>query len=280
MLRIPGYGRPGAFRKVLKDTSLSELAIDVALRRRRPEDGHLRGGLSEEVDLYARVVAMAWYRQDVDDAGRGYALSIGLGSAFSYVRKRPTLYDATNVAVHIDPLPGTPTDFRDKMSVTHLVGPVVDWTRFGRGFKLRLVADAYVDFAMMTAYAFNAYSAVHSIEGMKTTLGYFGYHYALGRQRLGPRRPRMGSLLGPRPGQRPHLRLLGEPGPVPGRSSPTTRTPPTPGPGSCSRPDGGCPPSPCASSAPSRPSIAKAGSGTFGRAGNETRTFAGLSYFF
>ncbi len=185
MLRIPGYGRPGAFRKVLKDTSLSELAIDVALRRRRPEDGHLRGGLSEEVDLYARVVPMAWYRQDVDDAGRGYALSIGLGSAFSYVRKRPTLYDATNVAVHIDPLPGTPTDFRDKMSVTHLVGPVVDWTRFGRGFKLRLVADAYVDFAMMTAYAFNAYSAVHSIEGMKTTLGYFGYHYALGASASG-----------------------------------------------------------------------------------------------
>jgi len=128
---------------------------------------------------------MAWYRQDVDELGRGYALSIGLGSAFSYVRKRPAVYDATNVQVHIDPLPERPTDFRDKMSVTHLVGPVVDWTRFGRKLKVRVVADAYADFALMNAYAFNAYSAVHALEGMKTTLAYFGYHYALGASASG-----------------------------------------------------------------------------------------------
>lgn len=180
IIRVPEYGRPGSFHRVLKDVSLSQLDIDVVLRRRRPEDAHLRGGASEEVDLYARVVPLAWYRQAVDEAGRGYALSLGLGSAFSYVRKRPTVYDATSVQVHIDPLPATPTDFRDKMSVTHLFGPVLDWTRFGRGVKVRVVADAYADFAMMSAYAFNAYSASHSIEGMKTTLAYFGYHYALG----------------------------------------------------------------------------------------------------
>ena len=71
------------------------------------------------------------------------------------------------------------------MSVTHLVGPVVDWTRFGRKLKVRVVADAYADFAMMNAYAFNAYSAVHAIDGMKTTLAYFGYHYALGASASG-----------------------------------------------------------------------------------------------
>jgi len=174
IVRTPEYGRPGTFRKVLRDISLSELSIDVALAERRPEDGHLSDGPSEEVDFYARTVPMAWYRQDIDELGRGYALSIGLGSAFSYVRKRPAVYDATNVQVHIDPLPERPTDFRDKMSVTHLVGPVVDWTRFGRRLKVRVVADAYADFAMMNAYAFNAYSAVHALEGMKTTLAYFG----------------------------------------------------------------------------------------------------------
>ena len=185
IIRTPEYGRPGAVRKVLRDTSLSELAIEVALRKRPPGDEYLRDGLSEEVDLYARVVGLAWYRQNVDELGRGYALSLGLGSALTYLRKRPTLYDARSVQVRLDPLPETPTDFRDKMTVTHLVGPVVDWTRFGRGLKIRAVADAYVDFALMNAYAFNAYSAVRPIDGMKTTLNYYGYHYALGASASG-----------------------------------------------------------------------------------------------
>jgi hypothetical protein len=185
IVRTPEYGRPGVFGKVLRDISLSELAIDVALRGRRAGDDHLRGGLSEEVNLFTRVVGLAWYRQNIDGLGRGDALSIGIGSAFTYVRKRPTLYDSTTVQVRIDPLPETPTDFRDKMAVTHLVGPVLDWTRFGRKLKLRVVADAYFDFALMNAFAFNAYSAVHSIEGLKTTLSYFGYHYALGASASG-----------------------------------------------------------------------------------------------
>jgi hypothetical protein len=32
----------------------------------------------------------------------------------------------------------------------------------------------------MSSYAFNAYSAAFPIEGLKTTMSYFGYHYALG----------------------------------------------------------------------------------------------------
>jgi hypothetical protein len=180
IIRTPEYGRPGVVRQVLRDTSLSELSIDVAVRKRQPGDEHLRDGLSEEVDLFARVVGLAWYRQKIDELGRGSALSIGLGSALTYLRKRPTLYDARSVQVRLDPLPATPTDFRDKMTVTHLLGPVVDWTRFARGLKLRVVADAYVDFALMNAFAFNAYSAVHPIEGMKTTLSYYGYDYAFG----------------------------------------------------------------------------------------------------
>lgn len=180
IIRTPEYGRPGEVRKKLRDTSLSELSIEVALRGRPEGFDHLKDGPSEEVDFFARVVGLAWYRQKIDDLGRGSALSIGLGSALTYVRKRPTVYDSTSVQVHIDPLPETPTDFREKMTVTHLAGPVLDWTRFGRGIKVRVVADAYVDFALMSSYAFNAYSAVHSIEGMKTTMSYFGYHYALG----------------------------------------------------------------------------------------------------
>jgi hypothetical protein len=185
IIRTPEYGRPGVVRKVLRDTSLSELSIEVAVRGRQPGDDHLESGLAEEVDLYARVVGLAWYRQNIDESGRGTALSVGLGSALSYLRKRPTVYDSRSAQVRVDPLPGTPTDFRDKYAVTHLFGPVIDWTRFGRGLKIRVVADAYLDFALMNAFAFNAYSAAHSIEGMKTTLNYYGYSYAYGASASG-----------------------------------------------------------------------------------------------
>ena len=180
LILTPEYGRPGTVRKTLRDTSLSELVFDVALGQRPPGEEHLRTGLDEEINFSTRVVGLAMYRQKIDELGRGYALSIGLGSALTYVRKRPTLYDSRSVLARLDPPPATPTDFRDKMTVAHLAGPVVDWTRFSRGLKIRAVADAYLDFAMMNAWAFNAYSAVYPIEGLKTTLSYYGYHYALG----------------------------------------------------------------------------------------------------
>ena len=180
IIRTPEYGKQGTFKKVLRDTSLSELSAEVVLRQRPAADVQLAERLADEVDLYARVVGLAWYRQDIDALGRGSAFSIGLGSALTYLRKRPVFYDSRGFRARFEPLPATPTDFRDKMTVTHLLGPVVDWTRFGRRLKIRAVADAYVDFAMMNAFAFNAYSAVHSIEGMKTTLNYYGYSYAYG----------------------------------------------------------------------------------------------------
>jgi hypothetical protein len=180
LIRTPEYGRPGTFRKVLHDTTLSELSLGARLRRPGSGEEDLRGGPSEEVDIFARVVGLSWFRQTIDELGRGSSLSIGLGSALTYLRKRPPLYDARAAQVRIDPVPERPTDFRDKLAVTHLLGPVVDWTRFGRNLRIRAVADAYFDFALVNAYAFNAYSALYPIDDLKTTLAYYGYHYAYG----------------------------------------------------------------------------------------------------
>ena len=180
IVRPSSYGRPGVFRKTLRDTSMSELSLEVALRDRPQGEEHLNDGYAEEWDLTTRIVGLAWYRQNIDQLGRGHALSFGLGSALTYLRKRAVLYDSRSVQVKLDPLPETPTDFRDKMTVAHIIGPVLDWTRFGRGLRFRLVADAYLDFAQMGSFAFNAYSAAQPIEGMKTTLNYYGYHYAYG----------------------------------------------------------------------------------------------------
>ena len=180
LIRTPEYGKPGTFTKVRHDSSLNELSFTAALRRRSPSDTELRSGLNDEIDFYARVVGLSWYKQSIDELGRGSALSIGLGSALTYLRKRPVFYDVRGAPVHIVPPPETPTGFTDKMTVAHLFGPVLDWTRFGRGVKVRVVADAYFDFAMMNAFAMNAYSAVFPITGMKTTLSYYGYYYGYG----------------------------------------------------------------------------------------------------
>jgi hypothetical protein len=185
IIRTPEYGQPGTFKKTVRDTSFSELSIDVILRAYQPEDVDLKDGPFEEVDFTTRTVGLSSYSQKIDELGRGSALSIGLGSALTFVRKRPPVYDDKSVRVYLDPLPPTPTDFRDKLAVAHIAGPVVDWTHFGRGFKVRAVADAYLDFGMVHAFAFNAYSADHSIEGMKSTLGYYAYTYSYGTSASG-----------------------------------------------------------------------------------------------
>jgi len=180
IVHVPEYGQPGVFRKTLRDTSVSEFSMDLALSRRRPGEEILRPGLDEEAFFFTRVVGLAAYKQNIDALSRGYAFSVGLGSAFTYLRKRPVYYDSRDYQVHITPAPVPPVDFRDKMTVVHIAGPVVDWTRFARTFRLRAMADAYLDFAMMNAWAFNAYSRLHPIAGLKTTLAYYGYHYAFG----------------------------------------------------------------------------------------------------
>ena len=180
LIHVPEYGRPGVFRRTLRDTMFTELSFDMSLRKRLSGDREARDGLDEEANLFARVVSWASYRQDIDELSRGHAVSLGLGSAFSYVRRRPVVYDSQAVRVRIDPPPDGPVDFRDKISVVHIAGPVLDWTSFGRGWKLRAMADAYLDFAMVGAAAINEFSRIREVAGLKTTLAYYGYHYAWG----------------------------------------------------------------------------------------------------
>ena len=75
--------------------------------------------------------------------------------------------------------------FRDKFSTVHLAGPVVDWTYSGRGLRLRGIAEAYLDFSLVNSFALNEYSYFSDISGMKTTLLYYGYYYAVGISLLG-----------------------------------------------------------------------------------------------
>ncbi len=189
----PGFGKAATFRKSIQGLYLSELSLDLAVGGDRAVDEALAlgwtetdlasGGFADEINFSARTVNWAWYRQDIDDLSRGSSFSLGLGSAFTYFRKTPALRIDTGelrVRTGEDLQLDKPRFFRDKISVVHLAGPVLDWWRYGREARLRVTAEAYIDFALVNSFALNTHSADHDISGMKTTLLHYGYYYAWG----------------------------------------------------------------------------------------------------
>jgi hypothetical protein len=174
LLGLSEYGKSGEIRDKIKDTYFSEISLDYAVR-----DGH-----ADETRLLTKAVTLGLFRQKIAEDGEGHCLILGLGSAFEYFKKRPLAsYDSNPVPVmtgwddlHLD----EPRNFTDKLAILNIAGPVLDWTVFRRGWKLRTVAEAYGDFALVNAYALNEYSRTHDIVGMKTTVFYYGYYYGFG----------------------------------------------------------------------------------------------------
>jgi hypothetical protein len=173
VVNVPEYGRSASLARTIKDVYSTAIIVDLAM-----DEGH-----AQETNLLFEARPWGRFTQSVDESGRGHALFIGMGSALSYFKKRPVeLYDFSLVKVgeieklHLE----LPRNFRDKLSVVHAAGPVLDWTLFGRGFRLRSVFEAYLDFSLVNAFALNEYSRDHDIAGMKTTVLYYGYYYGLG----------------------------------------------------------------------------------------------------
>lgn len=173
IINVPGYGRPGRGGGFLFDTLSSE--IDFSAATKGPE--------SQDLSLFFRTVGLGRYGRDLGEDGRGSAWFVGLGTAFTLFQKRPVaFYDGGLIQVRTgaDLKLEEPRDFRDKLAVVHLAGPVLDWTWFGPRGRLRLVADGYADFGMINAFALNEFSRRHDLRGAKTTLLYYGYYYGLG----------------------------------------------------------------------------------------------------
>jgi len=179
LLGVPEYGKPGDLRRTLKDTYFSGISLDYTAR-----NGH-----ADETNFSTGAVTLGYFRQKIDGRLSGFSLTVGLGSSFEYFKKRPfDIYDSEPVPVkqgydlHLE----RPRNFTDKLALVHLAGPVLDWTVFRPGLKLRTVTEAYFDFGLVNSYALNAYSELHhtppddTIEGMKTIVAYYGYYYAFG----------------------------------------------------------------------------------------------------
>ncbi|HEX2694281.1 MAG TPA: DUF3943 domain-containing protein, partial [Acidobacteriota bacterium] len=173
IVHAPEYGRPERSGRVVSDTLASDLDVDFAFRH----------GRIEEFNFSTRVAGLGYYEQEIGPDARGYAYYVGMGSAFSLFKKKAvSIYDSDAITVkqgydlHLD----EPRRFTDKMAVVHVAGPVFDYTAFTPESRLRLVLDAYLDFGLINAFALNPYSEEENILGVKTTLLYYGYYYAIG----------------------------------------------------------------------------------------------------
>jgi hypothetical protein len=179
LIGLPEYGRAGDVRRTFRDTYFSSMSLDYAARN----------GTADETRFSTTAVPWGSFRQKIDDNLEGYSLIVGLGSSFEYFKKRSfDYYDLNPVPVYqgIDLHLEIPRNFSDKLAIVHLAGPVLDWTVFRRSWKLRTVATAYFDFGLINSYALNGYSQLHhtppseTIDGMKTTVLYYGYYYGFG----------------------------------------------------------------------------------------------------
>ncbi len=173
IVQIPEYGKPGRTSRMLSDTLASDLDFDFSFRH----------GQIEEFNFATSVVGLGWFKQEIDPGLNGYAYYIGLGSGFSLFKKKSTWpFDSSSVPVkqgfdiHLD----EPRDFRDKLSAVHIGGPAFEYALFRPNSRLRVRLNATLDFGLVNAYALNRYSVDHSIEGIKTTLLYYGYYYGIG----------------------------------------------------------------------------------------------------
>jgi len=182
ILGLPEYGTPGDIDEAVKDTYFSEIGGDYSIR-----DGH-----ADETNFTLGAAALGHFRQKINDAREGYSLTIGMGSSFEYFKKKPVdYYDSPGVPYDFEN-PGSnleldrPRNFTDKLAILHVAGPRLDWTIFRHGLRLRTVAGAYFDFGLINSLALNAYSELHhtpsddTIEGMKSTVLYYGYYYGFG----------------------------------------------------------------------------------------------------
>lgn len=180
---IPGYGEPGTFRRFLSDPLSSRLFVDFS---------HSAEGL-EEFQIRTQAVLFGWawqdLRQDSDGAQRGGGGSLGFGMVFDTFKKRPVVwYDGTSevqgggLATAGDARfdRPTPARFTDKMSVISPLGAVLKLSRLAPRLHLRWTGEAYGDFGMINALAYNRFTESHETSGVKTTLLDYGYYYALG----------------------------------------------------------------------------------------------------
>jgi hypothetical protein len=163
-----------------------DLNIDLQLRniplygQAEPVKGWTGPGALTNLDVsvLGNTVGLSWarffgslsllghYRQNYrrDDAGdlRGGGLFLGFATAFDYgTRLRQNRRE-------------------DRIGSADVLGFMMELTRRGGGYWLRLEGMAFGDFALVDSFALERYRVDHPLDGIKTVLREQGYYYALG----------------------------------------------------------------------------------------------------
>jgi len=183
---IPEYGMPGVSSMRVNKPLFVEYNLGASIGKK---------GIYE-FEIFAKSVFFGYFSQnirtddtdalddtvsgvldDIDNDDRvGYSFFLGAATAFDVIRRDPLKLPGYEEELGISELP----DREDKYCIINLFGPTFDLSLFHKNLKVRLVADAYGDFALIHSHAFKKYSQLYDFGQTKSTLENHGYYYALG----------------------------------------------------------------------------------------------------
>lgn len=164
IMTLPDYGKTGAVSKYSSGTMFTRFNVNMALDSKG----------TYQFDIFAKAVLFGYFNQDIRESAThditGYSFFLGAGTAFDLVRKRtPTPEEDPDEAY-----------LTDKFCVINILGPSFDFSFFHNDLKLRFIADAYADFALVHSLAYFPYTDLNEVTNTKSTLLNHGYYYALG----------------------------------------------------------------------------------------------------
>jgi hypothetical protein len=156
LVNIPGYGVPVNAASSPRLGAMTRLELELAFDQRELTVGRftteaLLGGLFRQ-------------RATRDEAGRrGLGWLLGLSSAFDFsVHRYPGLRE-------------------DLLAQIGIAGPLVEASAFVGGLRLRARAQGYLDFAMVRPHVLDEFlQSTDNFRGIKSSLEWYGYYYALG----------------------------------------------------------------------------------------------------
>ncbi len=153
LVAIPGYLRPGSFRRSFHEGNVTALTLATTLGN---------GGFG--VDLRADTMLIGHHRQRIPmpETGKtGHALTVGLNLGYHYRRQA------------LD-------DWVDRFAAVHLPGLAVDGHLIGPRWRLKVSAKLSADFGAINAATYQAWEAANPDVVDKTVLTRHRYYYAFG----------------------------------------------------------------------------------------------------
>lgn len=170
IINVPEFEEPGNFSRFIKNVYSSEVFFDI----------NLGSNGVEEYNALAKVALFGHFKHDIRKKSlnglKGSNLFWGAATGFELFKEISFSSDDSDEIEK----KSFPANFSDKLAVMNLFGPFFSYSIFSGSLKLRLRADAYVNFALINSFALNKYSSQYDISGAKSTLKNHGYYYALG----------------------------------------------------------------------------------------------------